>query len=94
MQKVLSEEGVVRARCDQCLYGCESEAKKTVKKPTTFMTNSPEVARQLEKRCKCRGGDRSRPQEGRHTRCRGKIARMAALYHFKLCRAILVFFRN
>ena len=26
--------------------------------------------------------------------CRGKTARMAAVYHFKLCRAILVGFRN
>ena len=26
--------------------------------------------------------------------CRGKTARMAAVYHFKLCRAILVGFRR
>ena len=69
VQKVLSEEGVVRATCAQCLYGCEPDAKEPVKKPTAFMTNSPEVARQLEQRCKGRGGDCSRPQGGQHARC-------------------------
>ena len=31
---------------------------------------------------------------GRHAQCRGKTARMAAVYHFKLCRAIPVGFRS
>ena len=93
VQKLLDESGVTRATCDQCLYGCESGGEP-IKKPTTFMTNSDEIARQLDQRCKGRGGDCSRPQSGRHIQCRGKVARMAALYHFKLCRAILVGFRN
>ena len=89
MQNNLDESGVTRATCDQCLYGCESGGEP-IKKLTTFMTNSDEIARQLDQRCKGRGGDCSRPQGGRHIQCRGKVARMAALYHFKLCRAILV----
>ena len=62
---LLEEKSVVRATCDQCLYGCESEAGDPVKKPTTFMTNSPEVARELQRRCQGRGGACSRPQGGR-----------------------------
>ena len=94
VQRILKEDGVGRATCDQCLYGCESEAKESVKEPTTFMTNSTAIDRQLEQRCKGRVGDCSRPQGGRCVQCRGKIARMAALYHFTLCRAILVGFRT
>jgi hypothetical protein len=44
IKSLLEEQGVVRATSDQCLYGCESEAGDPVKKQTTFMTNSPEVA--------------------------------------------------
>ena len=94
VQKIISEEGVVRGTCDQCLYGCESESKEPVKKPTTFMTNPIQIARQLEQRCKGCGGDCSRPQGGRHAQCRGNVACMAALYDFKCCRAMLVGFRN
>ena len=94
IKNLLEEQGVVRATCDQCLYGCESEAKDPVKKPTTFMTKAPGVARELQQRCQGRGGACSRPQGGRHAQCRGKTARMAAVYHLKLCRAISVGFRN
>ena len=72
------------------IYGCEYEAKDPVNKPTTFMANAPEVARELRQRCQGRGGACSRPQGGRHAQCRSKTARMAAVYHFKLCRAIVV----
>ena len=91
---MMSEPGVVTATCDQCLYGCEPEAGDPVKKPTTFMTNAPELAGELERRCTGRGGACSRRAGGSHAQCRGKIARMAAVYHFKLCRAILVGFRK
>ena len=56
MQSLLGESGVVRATCDRCLYGCESEGKEPLKKPTTFMTNSAEIARQLDQRCQGRRG--------------------------------------
>ena len=94
VQEIADMKGVVTATCDQCLYGCETQVKDPIKKPTTFMTNSEEIAQQLSRRCSGRGGECSRPQGGRHAQCRGKVARMAALYHFKLCRAILVGFRN
>ena len=34
------------------------------------------------------------PGGGQHTQCRGKVAGAAAIYHFKLCRAILMGFKN
>ena len=49
IKDLLGEQGVVRATCDQCLYGCEYEAGDPDKKPTTFMTNAPEVARELQR---------------------------------------------
>ena len=56
IQKLLEEKDVVRATCDQCLYGCESEAKDPVKKPTAFMNNAIELARELQQRCQGRRG--------------------------------------
>ena len=91
---LLKEKGVVTATCDQCLYGSEAPDGSPIKKPTTFMTNAPELAGELEQRCQGRGGDCSRKKGGSHAQCRGKVARMAAVYDFKLCRAILVGFRK
>ena len=50
--------------------------------------------KELEKRCQGSGGACSCPSGGQHAQCRGKTARMAAVYHFKLCRAIFVGFRR
>ena len=61
---------------------------------TGFMTNAPEIGKELAMRCSGRNGECSRPEGGTHAQCRGKTARMAAMYHFKLCRAIFVGFRN
>ena len=72
----------------------EDEHGAPVKKPTKFLTNSSEMVKQLCQRCVGRGGACSRPQDGEHRQCRGKGARMAAVCAFKLCRAILVGFRN
>ena len=94
MKTFMSEANVESATCDQCLYGCFSADGSPVKKPTTFITNAPELAQQLRRRCTGRGGACSRVGGGQHAQCRGKTARMAAMYHFKLCRAILVGFRN
>ena len=58
------------------------------------MTNAPELAKELGDRCSGRGGQCSRAEKGLHTQCRGKTVRMAAIYHCKLCRAILVGFRR
>ena len=65
-----------------------------IKKPTTFLTNAPEIAAQLRKRCFGKLGSCSRSRGGTHRQCRGHVARLAAVYHFKLCRAILVGMRR
>ena len=47
IRKLLDEPGVETATCDQCMYGCSAAAGGPVKKPTTFMTNAPELAKRL-----------------------------------------------
>jgi hypothetical protein len=94
MKKLMSEAGVVQATADQCQYGSQAPDGSPVKKPTTFLTNAPELAKELSARCSGKNGECSLPGGGTHTQCRGKVARAAAIYHFKLCRAILVGFRN
>ena len=94
MESIASDAGVVRVTADQCQYGAEDEKGSPVKKPTSFLTNASELAMELQARCQGRGGSCSRPEGGVHAQCRGKTARMAAIYHFKLCRAILVGFRR
>ena len=94
MRKLLGEHGVETATCDQCMYGCSAVDGTPVKKPTTFMTNAPEMAKRLRQRCNGKLGVCGRAEGGKHTQCRGKTARLAAVYHFKLCRAVLMGFRD
>ena len=47
MQSLVADSGVVTSVIDQCLYGCEGEQGSPVKKPTKFVTNSEEMAKQL-----------------------------------------------
>ena len=94
VKEMLSRPEITTATCDQCLYSCVDEHENPFKKPTMFMSDSVESAKQQSSRCLGCGGDRSRPEGGRHGECRGKSARAAAVYHFKLCKAILVGLRN
>ena len=87
---VLKGHGVATISMDQCQFGQCDEYGAPVKKPTTWMSNSKHVLEALEKRCKGRGG--WCPQEdgwARHRPCYGAVAKAAAVYPFKLCRAIL-----
>ena len=54
-----------------------------VRKPTTFLTNSPEVAKRLDQRCSmsCRG-------RTQHIAIQGSRARLAQQYPVGLCRAV------
>lgn len=90
----MAEDGMIRVVCDQCQYGMEDLDGNPVKKPRSFLTNSPEIAAQLDKRCFGKVNNCSRRSGGVHRRCRGQVARLAAVYHFKLCRAILVGMRK
>ena len=94
IQRIMSMDGVIRVVGHQCQLGAESEDGHPIKKPTGFMTNARGIAKTLNNLCKGRGGDCTRPQGGRHTKCRGKIARRAAIFPMKLRRAILAGFRD
>ena len=60
-----------------------------MKKPTGFMSNSPELLRYLEKRCHGKAGQCSRPSGGTHRICCGTVARHAAIFHQEMCETIL-----
>ena len=89
IQKVLRLRGVARTSGDQCQLGQETDDGRPVRKRTGFMSNSPEILRQLERRCTGTSGMCSRPAGGAHAHCRGKIARRAAIYANERCEAIL-----
>jgi hypothetical protein len=91
-----SQPGVQLVHGDQCKYGAETlsgdgrcEKGDPIRKPTGFMTNAPEVARALSRRCTGTGGHCSRPKGGKHAACTGKHARAAQVYPQGLCRAVL-----
>ena len=94
--KALQElPGVTRVNADQCQYGATAVSGTRrggpVKKPTGFLTNSPELARALGRQCAggAQPGQCSRPMGGEHVPCIGRVAREAAIYPRGLCRAIL-----
>ena len=94
IQRLLARDGVDRVVADQCQHGQETEDGDPLKKPTGFLSNSAEILRVLERRCKGRKGLCSREAGGRHALCNGKVARRAAIFHAKMCEAILEGMRN
>ena len=74
---------------DQCQYGQETAKGCPIKKPTRWLSNSPKILEALEERCGGRAGECSRAGGGNHAPTSGKVTREAAVYPFKLCRAIL-----
>ena len=83
VQKIASQEGVTRITSDMCAFGMYQEENGTnhlVKKPTTFMTNSPQIAKRLDKRC-----DKGHS----HTVLVGGRAKRAEVYPDQLCREIV-----
>ena len=89
VQALLRAEGARQVVSDQCQYGQETGDGQPVKKPTRWLSNSPEIAKMLEKRCRGNAGECTRPGGGSHVVASGQVARKAAVYQFKLCRAIL-----
>ena len=78
-------DGVGVVRGDQCMFGlttrgASADEKRLAKKPTKFMSSSPHMVRQLEKKC-----DRSNS----HQILEGARCADAAFYPIKLIRAIL-----
>ena len=84
----MNVEDVDRAAGHQCQYGAEHDGQP-IKKPTGFMSNSIEVMKALSKICNGQHGHCSRPEGGYHVLCNGRVARMAAIFPVKLCKAIL-----
>ena len=93
VQDLLARPGVEMAHADQCQYGAVAPSGKDkgspVRKPTGFMSNSPEILRALSRRCTGRQGECSRAQGGDHTPCQGSITKAMAKYPRELCRAVL-----
>ena len=93
MSKLMAVPGVDLISADQCQFGAEvtsgHKAGCPIKKPTGFLSNSPCILEELNKRCAGRGGNCSRRKGGVHARCEGRIAKQAAKYSRGLCRAIL-----
>ena len=58
------------------------------------MSNAEELTKELTARCHGKNSQCGRPEGGTHKQCRGKTARLAAMYRLTLCRAILVGFRR
>ena len=85
---LLATDGVDRCVGDQCCYEQRDRRGGAVKKPTGWMSNSPEVLRMLSRRCQGRAGRCSETGEP-HVECSGQVAREAAIYPAKLCKAIL-----
>jgi len=98
IQKLLEDPRVQRVQGDQCQYGAVAQsgpkANFLIMKPTGFMSNSPEVLKQLSLRCRRTDGKCTRSAGGEHVRCEGKIASDAARYPDGLVRAILRGFDN
>ena len=86
---VMAMEGVDTEWCDQCQYGQDGGTGNPVKKPTRWMSNSPEILKMLKLKCKSKDGNCARPGGGKHTLCTGHVARMAAIYPMRLCKAII-----
>ena len=94
VQQLSRAPGVAIVRGDQCQYGAEAPhgafKGSPVMKPTGFMSNSPEILRELSKRCNPGPGSMcSRPEGGQHTACAGGICKEMAKYPRPLCRAVL-----
>ena len=88
VKKIMNLEGVERTVGHQCQYGAQSDGQP-IKKPTGFMSNCPGIRKALSKICSGRHGQCSRAEGGDHILCNGRVARMAAIFPLKLCKAIL-----
>ena len=90
VERILKIEGTKCVTMDQCTLGQCDKDGRPVKKPTKWMSNSDFILRALDKRCQGRNGWCWQNGEwDRHSPCHGAVAKKAAIYPFKLCKAIL-----
>ena len=50
-QRIAGMKGVDRATCHQCQYGAETEQSEPIRKATRWMSNSPAILEELQRRC-------------------------------------------
>ena len=93
VKRILDLEGVARTVGHQCQYSAVYHGNP-IKKPTGFMSNSPEIRRSLSKVFSGRFGQCGRPAGGEHILRNGRVARMAAIFPVRLCKAILSGFQQ
>ena len=94
VQDIMELEGVATAWGDQCQYGQDGGTGEPMKKPTRWLSNSPEILKRLDQKCSGRLGYCSARPGRRHAPCSGSAARRAAVYPLELCKAILQGCRN
>ena len=87
IQEVLKLQGVEKAIGDQCRYGLKekgADGEGPARTTTGFMTNSPCIALQLQRRCPNRKGYTIH----RHVQLDGGKAKAAQIYPPGLCKAV------
>ena len=89
MTRILRRPDVIRTKTHMCRFGMtlrDQAGEGLVLKPTSFMTNSPCVAKELNKQCYNIGAPES--QKHRHVRLQNGRPAKAAIYPEALCKAI------
>lgn len=95
IRELRQQDSVERVTGDQCQYGQADAAGDPIRKATGWMSNSEEVLRALSDKCPGRRNFSGTCSDGRkHAVASGRAAREAAVYPLKLCKAILIGFRN
>ena len=93
VERLLMHPDVAMSHADQCQYGAKAvrggARGRPIMKPTSFMSNSPEVLKALSKRCHGHAGRCSIPGGPMHASCSSVRAKDAAKYPRELCRAML-----
>jgi len=84
VKQLAEEEGVYTCHIDMCAYGMQVGGGPNLK-PTTFLTNSKEIAMELQRRC---------ARDHEHVHLIGGKAKEAAIYPRALCEAVVRGFRN
>jgi hypothetical protein len=83
VRAVLAHWDVILVRTDMCRFQLEIIPGELAMKPGGILTNSPEIAAQLDKRCQCPPGQLHTSLFG------GGKAAEAAIYSKLFCRAVL-----
>ena len=93
IERLSRHPDVMKVVAHQCQFGAEIQAGphkgEPIMKPTGFLTNSPELAKALNRQCNGRDGQCSRKKGGKHVHLSGAHARRAAQYPSDLCHAVI-----